>query len=188
MKLPARFLTLLLILTGLCAGRAAFAQSVLRPGDTVEVRLAGVPVEEIQQFSATYTVDDDGMLNLPYIGLVKAGGLQPSDAQQAVQRKLKAEKIFTHPTVTISVQGNTRFVNVGGAVRGPGRVVYTPDLTLMSAINAAGGFNDFADRKRVRFVRGGKAIVIDTRKLLEDPSKDPPVHPGDQIEVPQSLW
>ena len=40
-----------------------------------------------------------------------------------------------------------RFLSVGGAVRAPGRVPYTSDLTLMSTINAAGGASDFAGDK-----------------------------------------
>lgn len=184
-RIPASSLVLA---AALFAARSASAQAVLRPGDSVEIRLAGVPTEEIAQFSAPYTIDEGGMLNLPYIGLVKAAGLPANKAQSAIEEKLKSEKIYTHPTVTIAIQGTTRFVNIGGSVRGPGRIAYTPDLTLMSAINAAGGFNDFADRKRVRLVRDGKVEVIDTRALSKDPSKDPRVLPGDQIEVPQSLW
>jgi protein involved in polysaccharide export with SLBB domain len=36
-------------------------------------------------------------------------------------------------------------VNVGGSVRTPSGVPFTEDMTLLTAINAAGGFNDFAD-------------------------------------------
>ena len=183
-----RLIQLFTVLLVLGAARTAMAQAGLRAGDSIEIRLAGVPVDEIQQFSAPYTIDETGMVNLPYIGQIKAGGMSATQAQVVIENKLKAEKIFTHPTVTIGVQQSSRFVNIGGAVRNPGRVVYTADLTLMSAINAAGGFNDFADRKRVRMVRESKAEVIDTRKLMKDPSLDRKVQPGDQIEVPQSLW
>jgi polysaccharide export outer membrane protein len=160
----------------------------LRPGETVEIRLAGVPAEEIAQFSAQYPIDDSGMVNLPYINLVKIAGIPMSQAQTVIEEKLKSAKIYTHPTITVSMQATQRFVNVGGSVRAPGRVPYTPDLTLMSTINAAGGFNDFADRKRVRLTRDSKVQVIDTRKISKDPSLDQKVLPGDQIEIPQSLW
>ncbi len=173
----------------LLAGAAPlFAQATLRPGDTIEIRLSGVPADEIQQFSATYTLDDQGFLNLPYINQVKAGGLTQNVVQGEIERKLVAERIYTHPTITIIVQPTARFVNVGGAVRNPGRIPFTPDLTLLSAINAAGGFNDFADQRKVRWVHEGKVEMIDTRKLRKDPSLDSKIYPGDQIEVAQSLW
>jgi protein involved in polysaccharide export with SLBB domain len=177
---------LVFVFAALCLAPRLFAQAALRPGDTVEIRLAGVPAEEIAMFSAPYVVDESGMLNLPYINQVRVAGLQPNQAQAAVEKELRDEGIYTHPTVTILAAVNTRFVSIGGAVRAPGRVPYTPDLTLMSTINAAGGFNEFADKKRVRLIRGGKAEVIDTRKISRDPSLDPKISPGDQIEVGQS--
>ena len=164
------------------------AQATLRQGDTIEIRLAGVPTEEIQAVSSQYTIDDTGMLNLPYINNVKVSGLQPNQAQAAIEQKFKSEEIYTHPTVTIIIQNSSRFVNVGGAVRAPGRVPYTPDLTLMSTINASGGFNDFADQKKVRYIHDKKVEIIDVRKIRKDPALDPKVYPGDQLEVPQSFW
>jgi protein involved in polysaccharide export with SLBB domain len=168
--------------------RVALGQAVLRPGDTVEIRLAGVPSDEIAAFTAAYVVDDAGMLNLPYIEEVRAGGLPPNQVQTAIESKLKTGGIYTHPTVTVIPPAGARFVNVGGAVRAPGRIPYTSDLTLMSTINAAGGFNDFADQKRIRLVHAGKVQMIDIRKIRKDPSLDPKISPGDQIEVSQSWW
>ena len=180
-----RILLLLFLLAG---ATPLFAQATLRPGDTIEIRLSGVPADEIQQFSAPYTLDDQGMLNLPYIGALKAGGLMQNVVQENVERKLISDGIYTHPTITVIVQPSSRFVNVGGAVRSPGRIAFTPDLTIMSAINAAGGFNDFADQRKVRWVHEGRVAMVDVRKLRKDPTLDSKIFPGDQIEVAQSLW
>lgn len=164
-----------------------FAQAPLRSGDVVDVRLFGVPTEESQQFNAPYTVDDTGMVNLPYIGQIKAGGLLASQFQVAVENKLKTDGIYSHPTISVQSQTGQRFVIVGGAVRQPGRIPYSPDLTLMSAINAAGGTNDFA--KQAAFLtREGKRQQYDLKQIRKEPGTDPKIVPGDQIEVPQSLW
>ena len=178
-------LSLLLILA---LAPRLFAQATLRPGDTIEIRLAGVPADEISAVSAQYTVDDAGMLNLPYINNIKVAGLQPNQAQAAIEQKFKSDEIYTHPTVAIIIQSASRFVNVGGSVRGPGRIPYTPDLTLMSTINAAGGFNDFADQRKIRYIHDSKVQIIDAKKIRKDPTLDIKVYPGDQIEVPQSIW
>jgi len=185
MKTLLRFLAVFVVV---CVSRAAFGQAVLRAGETVDIRLSGVPAEEISQFSAQYPIDDSGNINLPYINQIKIAGLQTSQAQSVIEEKLKSEKIYTHPTITLAIQQGQRFINVGGSVRAPGRVPYTADLTLMSTINAAGGFNDYADRKRVRLTRDGKMRVVDTRQISKHPEMDEKVLPGDQIEVPQSLW
>lgn len=159
----------------------------LRPGDTVDVRIANVPPEDIQQFSAAYTIDESGMLNLPYIGMVKVGGLPASQVQTEIQNKLIADGIYTNPTVTVTPPAGMRFISVGGAVRAPGRVPYTPDLTLMTTIAAAGGKNDFAG-DQIRLVRGGKVQIYSWKQLYKDPSKDPRIEPGDQIELKESAW
>jgi protein involved in polysaccharide export with SLBB domain len=79
-------------------------------------------------------------------------------------------------------------VNVGGSVRQPNRIPFTEDLTLLSAINASGGFNDFADQKRVRLLRGSEVTIYDVRQFRKDPSKDVKLQPGDRIEVPQTFF
>ena len=109
---------------------AAFAAAVphlgaqtatLRPGDSVDIRIANVPPEDVSQISAPYTVDDAGMLNLPYIGNVKGGGLTPSQVQVSIQQKYVADGIYTNPSVSVAPPAGQRFVVVGGrgeAVRG----------------------------------------------------------------------
>jgi len=189
MKRLFQILALLLIAAGcLLSPRTSLAQAVLRAGDILDIRLGGVPPEEQAALSATQTVDDSGMVNIPYIGKVKVAGLDSDHAQQIIESRLVAGKIYTHPAITITVQTNTRFVNVAGEVKGSGRISYTADLTVMSSIAAAGGFTDFADRKRVKLTRNGKVQVLDTRKFSIDPSLDVKVVPGDQIFVPQSIW
>jgi protein involved in polysaccharide export with SLBB domain len=171
-----------------CAATAAFGQATLRIGDPIEIKIGGVPMEDQQQVNNTYTVDTNGMISLPYINKIPAAGLVPAQVAASAEAKYRAEKIFTNPTITIMMQPQTRFVNVGGAVRSPSRVQFTEDLTMLAAINAAGGFNDFADQKRVRLLRGSTVKVCDVRQFRKDPSKDVPLQPGDRIEVPQSFF
>ena len=180
------FFVFFLIVMALCAPRLCFAQAVLRAGDTVDIRLAGVPPEEITAFSSTQTIDDGGMLNIPHIGKIKVSGVDASQVQQMIETKLKEGKIFTNPTVTVTPQASTRLVNVSGEVKSPGRQTYTADLTVMTAISGAGGFNDFADKKHVKLVRGRKVQVLDSTKFSVKPELDIKVTPGDQIFVPQS--
>jgi polysaccharide export outer membrane protein len=159
----------------------------LRSGDTVDIRIANVPPEDQGQWDASYTVDESGSLNLPFIGMVKVGGAPPSQVQIEIQNKLIADGIYTNPTVTVTPPAGMRFISMGGAVRQPGRIPYTSDLTLMSAISAAGGASDFAG-DTIRLIRGGKIQKYSRKKLDKDPSKDPRIEPGDQIEIKESMW
>ena len=167
---------------------AVLADAVLRAGDPVEMRISGVPADEQTQVNNIYTVDANGMVNMPYINKVRAEGLTPAQLASAIENGYKAARIFTNPTITIMMQPQTRFVNIGGAVRAPARIPFTEDMTLLTAISAAGGFNDFADQKRVRLLRGSEAKVYDVRQYRKDPGLDPKLQPGDKVEVPQSFF
>jgi len=105
-----------------------------------------------------------------------------------IERVYKARKVYTNPNIVITMQPQSRFVNVGGEVKSPQRVPFTPDLTVLSAINAAGGFSPFADQRRIRLLRGQQVTIIDAKKIRTDPSRDVQLEPGDQVEVPQSLF
>jgi SLBB domain len=83
---------------------------------------------------------------------------------------------------------DTSIKTMGGEVKAPERVPYTPDLTVLSCINAAGGFSPYADQRRVRLLRGTQVTIVDVKKVRGNPSFDIPVEPGDKVEVPQSLF
>jgi polysaccharide export outer membrane protein len=166
----------------------ALGQATLRIGDPLDLKVAGVPAEEQAQVNNIYTVDTNGAINLPYIGKVSAQGLTPSQLARSIEQTYREKKIYTNPNITILMQPTSRFVNVGGSVRAPSRVPFTEDMTLLTAINAAGGFNDFADQRHVRLLRGSQVTVYDVRKFRKDPSLDVKLQPGDKVEVPQSLF
>jgi polysaccharide export outer membrane protein len=178
-----------LTLSLLCAGIvSAHAQAVLRVGDPVELRISGVPNDEQQQVNNMYTVDASGAINMPYINKVRAEGLTPAQLASAIEGSYRSSGIYTNPTITVVMAPTARFVNVGGAVRSPSRVPFTEDMTLLTAINAAGGFNDFANQRKVRVMRGSQVKEYDVRQSRADPSKDIKLQPGDRIEVPQSMF
>jgi protein involved in polysaccharide export with SLBB domain len=183
------FICILGIFFTLLTNIEALAQAAaLRAGDKVDIRLGGVPSEEIMAVTAIYTIDAEGYINLPHIGKVRAAGMQQHELQSTIENRYKSEGIYTRPTITINQQTGERFVNVDGEVRSRQRVPYTPDMTLMSAINAAGGMSEFADQKRVQLSRGGQSQTIDIRSVRRDPSQDIKVQPGDSIFVPRSFW
>jgi protein involved in polysaccharide export with SLBB domain len=181
-------LVLLIFFSLFAFAASAFAQATLRPGDPLEIRVGGVPNEEQLQVNNTYTIDATGSVNLPYINKVKAEGLTPAELSRAIEEAYRANKIYTNPNITILMQPSARYVNVGGSVRNPTRVPFTEDMTLLTAINAAGGFNDFADQRHVRLLRGNEAKIYDVRQFRRDPSLDVRLRPGDRIEVPQSFF
>lgn len=188
MKIPTK--TSFLVLSGaLLLAMTAFGQdAVLRPGDQIELRLGGVPSEEISQVNGVYTVDGDGFVNMPHIGKVHAAGSTQSQLQAAIEGTYKAQQIYTNPSITLAVPNAARFVDVGGDVRSPQRVPFTADLTLLGAITASGGFTEYADQGKVSLLRDGQVIMVNIKEVRRDPTKDIKLKPGDKIQVPQSFW
>ncbi len=182
---------LTVLMAVVCGTTPAGAQDALiRAGDAFDMRISGVPSDDQATISGSYTVDGSGYINLSYIGKIKAGGRTASDIQSAVERAYIDQGIFTHPTIAVNIAQSARFVNVGGpGINGGGkRLPYTSDLTVLSAITAAGDFNEFAKQSQVNLIRGGKVTILDCKKLRRDPSKDIPVLPGDNIQVPESMF
>ncbi len=57
-------------------------------------------------------------------------------------------------------------------------------ITVTKAITSAGDFTDFANRKKVFLIRAnGQRFKLNADAILNGDAPDPPVYPGDQIEV-----
>jgi polysaccharide export outer membrane protein len=159
--------------------------ATFRPGDVFEMKLSGVPEDLGRDFQGGYTVSQDGNVNIPLIHEIRVIGLTPPQVEKLIQSKLVAEKFFTNPGVNINTSPNSRFVVIGGGVRAPQRLAWSPDLTLRSAVELAGGLTDWGSWKGIRLIRDGKPTVYDARKFDRDPAQDPKLLPGDQVIVPQ---
>jgi polysaccharide biosynthesis/export protein VpsN len=183
-----RMSRLCLLLTGFLGAQFVLADASLRPGDSIDLKIGGVPPTEVASVNGLYTLDGGGNVNLPYVGRVKVSGLASGTAQSTIESVYKSHGIYTNPNIVITMQAQSRFVNVGGQVKTPQRVPFTPDLTVLAAINGAGGFSPYADERKVRLLRGSGATVIDVKKIRANPSLDVQVQPGDQIEVPLSIF
>jgi protein involved in polysaccharide export with SLBB domain/capsular polysaccharide biosynthesis protein len=82
---------------------------------------------------------------------------------------------------------NLREVYVVGEVRLPGTVSHTPDLTIIGAIAARGGYTDRAYKTKVLVVRGSinhpELIAVDTHAILDARATDFRLKPKDIIYV-----
>jgi protein involved in polysaccharide export with SLBB domain len=156
-------------------------------GETVIVNFSGISQEEIMEMPVSnQIIKEDGTITLPYIGPVKAGGKTPGELQNDIH-DLYVPKYFVR--LTISVTSQDRVYYVGGEVKAPGRQLYVGATTVTKAIQSAGDFTDFANRRKVSLIRAdGQRIKVNCNKALEDPTQDLPVYPGDQIQVPRRLW
>lgn len=152
----------------------------LRSGDSLTIALQGVP----DPSNNAVQIDDEGRLSLPFVGLVDAAGLNTGELAQRIRETYVARKIYN--SVDVSVTVTERFVYVGGEVMRPGRIVWTPDLTVAKAVQAAGGFTLYAKETRVGLVRDQHTYDVDVKLAQRNPENDPRLLPGDSIQVPRS--
>jgi protein involved in polysaccharide export with SLBB domain len=156
----------------------------IRIGDKITITLSGVPQDDA--YLHEFQISEPGDLSVPNLARsFHAVGLRPGELANQITNAYKESKIYTNPNV--SVIPEERYVSVGGDVRSPMRAIYTPDLTLLGAINSCGGFDEYADKHHVRIVRGTQVIKIDAAKVTNGSVADPMVYPGDQITVPRTI-
>jgi len=198
MKVPGRIfqlgmLLLVLVATG-CGSlsaspgrkRAAGAETRLRVGDQLQIRLETGGQAGAASQLLDVVVDENGQVSLPLIGAVAAAGKTSSELAEQVQSRYVPQ---FYVRCLVSILTAQRFFYVGGEVRSSGRFPWTEDITLLKAINTAGGFSDYANRGRVEVSReaGGKE-VFNCENLRRNPAQDVPIRPGDRIEVPRSFF
>jgi protein involved in polysaccharide export with SLBB domain len=162
-------------------------------GDRVTFR-----VLEDEEPAKPLTITDSGELDVPELGLVKAAG--KTCKQLAFELRERLEQVtYYHATVILGVDllnktMSGRRVYVAGEVRhaGPQEIPAGETWTVTKAIMRAGGFTEYADRKKVRVVRGGNqgqhghTLNVNVVDVLEKGKTevDVAVEPEDVIYVP----
>jgi polysaccharide export outer membrane protein len=177
------FLTMLMVLS--CAVLPVFGQ--IQIGKSITITVSGIPTEEKGRIDGPYPVSDNGTVNMPFIGEVRAAGLKPEILAKTLEARYRSAQIYTSPTfqVVANVEGGTldeAVVHVGGQVGRTGPAKFTRGMTLWQAIQAAGGPTAFGTMKRVKVLRAGKQRIYD---LTELQNMQVPLESGDSIEVPQ---
>lgn len=154
----------------------------LRPGDTMTVSLLGIP----EPITSNVQIDEQGMIRLQYIGAVTAAGLTASELSESIRNTYIAKNFFT--TLDAAVNVTERYVYIGGEVQRPGRIIWSPDLTLSKAVQSAGGFTLYAKENKVTLTRDRRAYDLDVKLAQRQPEQDPILFPGDSIQVPRSAF
>lgn len=163
----------------------------LGPNDFVSFRV----VEDRDNDSQRLRVNDSGELEVPYIGLVPAQGKTCKELAFNIKSALEKEYYY-HATVILAVdrvsEKSRGRIYVYGSVKSQGPQEVPPDesYTVSKAVIRAGGFGDFANKRKVKVTRkNGKDFTVDLKRVIEEghTEEDVVLQPDDQIYVPQRL-
>ncbi|GAA4330625.1 polysaccharide biosynthesis/export family protein [Pigmentiphaga soli] len=114
-----------------------------------------------------YPVSADGYIQFPYLGLLHVAGLTEGQVRDLIIAN--AGDYIKNPQITVRVLGyRSKRVYLEGELKTPGTVAINDlPMSLVEAINRAGGFLPTADRSRVFVVRGGMATRVNVPRLIE---------------------
>ena len=148
-------------------------------GDWLTISFTDVPPPGLLE--QRVQVPADGMITLPHNVQIKAADKTTSELEREI-RAAYVPGIFVQLTAAVKTEQRVFFVD--GEVRTPSRLPFVGEMTLLRAIGTAGGFTDFANKKRVEIRRqNGEKIVVNWFEALDDPDLDPPIFPNDYIVV-----
>jgi polysaccharide export outer membrane protein len=167
----------------------------LRIGDKVSFQI----LEDRDDAPKGLVLADSGELDVPYLGRIAAA--DKTCKQLAAEIKAQLEKDYYYrASVVLALDAANRVlgrVYVWGQVRnqGPIELELNENLTAGKAILRAGGFGDFASKRRVKVIRPGlkgaarQTFELNMVEILENgqTERDIPLEPDDSVIVGSRL-
>lgn len=130
-------------------------------------------------------VGDDGYLFYPYVGMVKAAGMNIAALRDVLTERLST--YIQNPQLDVRVVGfRSKRVYVVGEVNTPGVLPLNDvPLTIADAISLSGGLTENAHKSGVNISRDGKVYEIDLKALYDhaDSSQNLTLQHGDIVNV-----
>ncbi|MEJ5238261.1 polysaccharide biosynthesis/export family protein [Limisphaera sp. VF-2] len=165
----------------------------LGPGDKLSFQIL-----EDRDPPKPLVVTDSGELDVPYVGRVMAAGKTCKELAEELKQLLEKDYYY-RATVVLGLNEVSRMagrVYIWGQVRNQGAIEIPvgENFTAGKAILRAGGFTDFANKKKVRLVRTNpdgsrETIELNMEDILERGKieQDVSLRPDDFLIVPARL-
>jgi len=158
------------------AGENINAGYVLGAGDKVRVNVFGE-----DDLSGEYQVDGSGMVRLPLIGTIRAGGATAPALGITIAGAL-AQGYLKNPKVNVEITTYRPFYIIG-AINRPGQYPYVNNMTALDAVALGGGFTDKA-RESIVYVRHEGSTHEDELPA----SQVTRIFPGDVVRVKTTVF
>lgn len=134
---------------------------VIRPYDKLSVRIYtnnGMQLIDVEGGGEkgsgvdTYTVDKDGLVKLPTIGMINVLGLSIKNTEKLLEEKYS--KYYKNPFIIVKVTNRRVVVFTSGSTSGTVLTIENEKFTLIEALAQAGGLDDLGKAYRIKLLRG----------------------------------
>jgi polysaccharide biosynthesis/export protein len=156
------------------------------PSDLLELSVFG-----IQEMTRVVRVNAQGMISLPLLGTIRAGGLSANEFEVVLAEKL-SENLLQNPQVSVFIKEFvSQRVVVEGSVMKTGVYPLTGKTSLMQVLAIAGGLNPIADPTNVKIFRekqsGTREVhTFDLVAIRAGKVEDPLIKGNDTVVVEES--
>ena len=142
------------------SGRVSYG---IAKGDILNIILTNYP--DINASTSSLTVDQQGFIQFPLIGRIKASGLSVPQFTATLQSKLQRYLKYSDPQVKIINYRGSKFF-VDGEVKQSGEfAIADVPISVYSAISMAGGTTEAGDSNHIVLNRQGKSYKLGTQSL-----------------------
>ena len=107
-------------------------------------------VQNVNYNMISYTVNDSGFIDFPFVGLIRVKDLTLTSAKDTIQSKLRT--YISEASIVVKFVGKSITV-IGEVVRQGEFVIYADNINVFKALSLAGGLTNFGDRENVTIIR-----------------------------------
>ena len=164
----------------------------LGPGDIINVTVwdhpeLTIPAGSYRSAESSGTlVTEDGTIFYPYVGILNVNGMRVSELRDILAQRLS--RVIERVQLDVRVVAfRSKRIYVVGEVKSPGlQTIDDIRMTILEAINRAGGFSEESDHANVLLTRDGQTYRVDVQALYEDgdTSQNVTLKAGDIVNVP----
>jgi polysaccharide export outer membrane protein len=118
--------------------------------NTMSATVSSISVTEQSADMLSYTVDDDGFIELPYAGRFMVAGKTMKMVKTELDIALKS--YIADAVVTVKMVNN--YVSIIGEVQRPGKYpIYKDRLNIFQALAMAGDLDKYSNRQKLQIIR-----------------------------------